>query len=338
MKIGAQSSPLVAFLIAALLLLTGCTQFTYTSPSAESSPQGEPASTQPDTSSGSRPDEMLKEEDNSDWIVDAEQAVALIEEGEEATLVWDARHSVQGRGWPGVEQVTWQEFSRQDAPYAGLLLDDLEALKARLKARGVRDSKRVVVLDDPLNGWGEGGRLVWMLRALGHERAHLVLAHQGVVAELERALDALPPRASEEQGALTLDVNEEVRVDLERVRELLDEPDVVLVDTREEREYDGETPYGETRGGHLPGAVHVYFKALLDAQGELKPREELLAELAALGVTPDKRVVAYCTGGIRSAWLIVVLKELGFERAQNYAGSMWEWAAQPASTYPLERE
>ena len=66
------------------------------------------------------------------------------------------------------------------------------------------------------------------------------------------------------------------------------------------------------------------------------PKAKLRALLKGRGIVPDQKVVAYCTGGIRSAWVVVVLAHLGYGRVANYAGSMWEWSAEPAEAYPLE--
>jgi len=97
----------------------------------------------------------------------------------------------------------------------------------------------------------------------------------------------------------------------------------------------GCVPYGEVRGGHIPGARHLYFKDLVDAEGRVLAGEALAARLGDLGVTKTTKVVAYCTGGIRSGYVTAVLRDAGID-ARNYAGSMWEWAASPAAEYPLE--
>jgi thiosulfate/3-mercaptopyruvate sulfurtransferase len=72
----------------------------------------------------------------------------------------------------------------------------------------------------------------------------------------------------------------------------------------------------------------------MDAEGRFLPRDEILAILQEKGISPDREIVAYCTGGIRSAWLITVLSDLGLN-AKNYPGSMWDWAAAPTNEYPL---
>lgn len=60
---------------------------------------------------------------------------------------------------------------------------------------------------------------------------------------------------------------------------------------------------------------------------EIRPAEELSAELAAKGVTQDREIVIYCAVGIRAGFLYSVLKSLGYPRVANYAGSFLEWAA-----------
>lgn len=47
--------------------------------------------------------------------------------------------------------------------------------------------------------------------------------------------------------------------------------------------------------------VAVPFTTTVDATGGLRAPEELRALFAEAGATPDKRVVAYCGGGIAAA-------------------------------------
>ena len=110
----------------------------------------------------------------------------------------------------------------------------------------------------------------------------------------------------------------------------------LFIDARSRAEYDGATPYGEARGGHLPGAVHLHYRDLLNTLGGLRDGETIRSRLSALGASPDRPTVAYCTGGVRSAWFVVLLADLGHHSVRNYSGSMWEWAAGPADQYPLE--
>src|SRR5690606_3900892 len=112
----------------------------------------------------------------------------------------------------------------------------------------------------------------------------------------------------------------------EEILAVLGRPDVVILDTREAREFQGQTPYGESRGGHIPGARHLYFRDLLDKDGRLLQGEALQAVLRPLGIGAGTQVISYCTAGIRSAYVTAVLRDMGID-AKNYDASMAEWAA-----------
>ncbi len=267
------------------------------------------------------------------WFINANEAQQLINQG--ATLL-DARGKKLGQPqYPGAQIISWDQFSPKTAHQRGRLLADDAQLTQKLQTLGISADRPVVVFGDPLNRWGEEGRIVWMLRTLGHSQAVMV---DGGFAALKQAQPFVPSSAPKQAGKTTGDfvVQRRAQWDIQqnRLKAQLNAPQLVVVDTREPREFAGQTPYGEQRGGHIPGAVHLYFKDLLDPDGKLLPREAIAAKLTPLGISPESQIVVYCTGGIRSGWLTAVLASLDFS-VQNYAGSMWEWSASPASKYPL---
>ncbi|MEM9213125.1 MAG: rhodanese-like domain-containing protein [Cyanobacteria bacterium P01_F01_bin.150] len=277
----------------------------------------------------------------SQWIVSAEQAVQLVRRG--ATLL-DAQGKGLGlRRFPGAKVVSWQQFSQTEHPHRGKLLAEDEQLTQRLQEVGISIDRPVVVFANPPNGWGEDGRIVWMLRTLGHGK--VVMVDGGIKALLafrEEANDA-SAAAKVDRGDFvvkrrtnqTPEMAPDWDIQQDELQRLVNTPaQILLIDTRESREYAGETPYGEQRGGHVPGAIHLYFKDLLTEDGFLLPESELREKLRDYGLTIDKRAIAYCTGGIRSGWLTTVLVNYGYS-VENYAGSMWEWSAAPADEYPL---
>ena len=85
----------------------------------------------------------------------------------------------------------------------------------------------------------------------------------------------------------------------------------------------------------MPGAKPLYYRELLRPDGTLRPEAEIRTMLKEVGIAKGATIYAYCTGGVRSGWLVTVLRDLGYD-ARNYAGSMWDWAASPAAEYPLE--
>jgi len=267
------------------------------------------------------------------WIMNAAQAKKAIDGG---AAILDTRSGASFTlGHPqGARRVTWQEFSRGKGPKHGTLLP-AKKVGEKLRAHGVDRDEVVLVVGDPKGGWGEEGRIVWMLRTMGHKHAAWV---DGGWSALSAAgvPTARGASASVEPGDFVPRRPKTWSVDKDGVKGEISDAESVIVDTREAREFAGKTPYGESRGGHVPSAVHLHFKDFIGSDGKLLPKPVLEKKLAGLGIERDTEVVAYCTGGIRSAWFVTVLVHLGYRGAKNYAGSMWEWSAASSADYPLE--
>lgn len=271
---------------------------------------------------------------SDNWILNADLAKQLLEQG--ATLL-DARAPILK--WfchfPKAVPVTWQEFSRSNFPHKGKLIENDTFLTAKLRAIGICQNKPVIVVADPVKGWGEDGRIVWMLRTLGHEKA--VFVDGGYQALIEAGIDRGKAASNPPQtGDFVISRRRNWEIGRDELQAILGNANLAIIDTRTAREYAGKTPYGEKRGGHIPGAVHIYYKQLMNKQGQLLCGGEIVSILQHKGVSLSTQIVSYCTGGIRSAWLTSVLTNLGF-CAKNYAGSMWEWSASLADSYPLEK-
>jgi len=107
---------------------------------------------------------------------------------------------------------------------------------------------------------------------------------------------------------------------IDEVRAALDDPGAVLVDSREDWEFDE---------GHLPGAVRIDWREAVDEESRgLKPRDELERLFAERGVTRDRRVVLYCNTARRISHTYLVLRHLGYEDVAFYEGSLTEWEAE----------
>lgn len=265
----------------------------------------------------------------SRWVVDVPTAVSLIENG---AVVLDTRDPSLKRSQPleNAQHVIWQDFTNEDAATKGRLLSDDAALTRKLQDLGISGNVPVVAVADSAQGWGEDGRIVWTLRTLGHKNAYLV--DGGVAALTANGAPAIKEVTA--PGDFVVDRTSEFEITKEELRSKIGSDDVVILDTREPREYTGSTPYGESRGGHVPGAKHIFYKDLVGENGHILPEDQLKAKLASLGVSEETEVVSYCTGGIRSGFVTAVLNDAGL-KARNYAGSMWEWSAQSPEEYPL---
>lgn len=201
---------------------------------------------------------------------------------------------------------------------------DLDRLNARLSEKGLDPSQEIVLFSTGPEGWGEDGRIAWELIAAGYENVKIV--DGGFSALEDTGLDT-------SKGGITPDP---VQVNVESIDEThvinTDElkehyEDFVVLDVRTAKEYQGATSYGEENGGHLPGAIHLEYTSLFQGDGTLKSQEELVALFEGIGLSTEDQIVAYCTAGIRSAYMQLVLEMCGFANSQNYDESFYRWSA-----------
>lgn len=170
-------------------------------------------------------------------------------------------------------------------------------------------------------------RLWWVLYYLGYPEAQILngglpawIAAGGVVAK-----DGSGPVATPVSGfSSPTSVRRESLATLRDVELFIGNADVVLLDARAKSEY---------VAGHIPGAVNLSYprNATEASPHRWKSASDLRAMYAAIGVTPDKTIVPYCSTGVRSAVTFFTLWLLGFDHVALYTGSWAEWGKDPST-------
>lgn len=226
----------------------------------------------------------------------------------------------------------WTMFSPKKGSERGTLLPFLEISKI-LEKHGVSSKQPIIIIDDAKKGWGESGRLAWMFHELGHHEVAII--NGGYQALKKSGFPITKKIPSISPTVFSIQKTQTWAASIDEVAKAVGSKTAIL-DSRGWTEYKGLTPYGESRGGHVPGATHLHYRALTDKNGMTLSKEKIIKILKERGISKHSKIIAYCTGGIRSAWIVIVLRELGYD-AYNYAGSMWQWSAHDAKKYPLEK-
>ena len=105
------------------------------------------------------------------------------------------------------------------------------------------------------------------------------------------------------------------------------QPSSVIVNALGDDLYKGIDPSRCGRPGRIPGSVQDSAATLVDAAGQgFTTLADAQAKFAAKGVTPDKRVITYCGGGISATIDLFLLYQLGYDDITLYDASMGEWA------------
>ncbi len=85
-------------------------------------------------------------------------------------------------------------------------------------------------------------------------------------------------------------------------------------------------PVSEWEKGHIPEAVRINWTNFFTGNDRSPISKEQLVELLRKhDIDPEKPVVYYCSGGVRSAYAWTVHELAGLKRAKNYEGGMETW-------------
>ncbi len=221
---------------------------------------------------------------------------------------------------PGAVFVDWtSDITDPDHPVKAQLAG-AERFAEAMESRGIGDDTFVVSVDH--TGGHMATRLWWALRAYGHDRVAIL---DGGYAAWDAAgkplsTDAVTPG----RATFTPRYRPELVASIEGVLLATEHGQTAIVDARDAGQYDGSVQRG-SRGGHIPGAINIPARSLMNADGTQKPVEEQAAIFAEAGITAETPVVAYCNGGVTATAVLFALERTGHTNYANYDGSWNEW-------------
>ena len=192
-----------------------------------------------------------------------------------------------------------------------------EQLAAAFGEAGLGDDVTPVLYDH--QDGRNAAMAAWTLEYLGRNDVHVMdLLFE---AWKEEGREVLYRPVPTEPRAFTPRLNPSVRVTM---NDLTAHGGPKLLDTRTPEEYLGQTEM-DHRPGHIPGAVSLPHSEMAGAGGRLLIEPDLLHQrLAAVDVTPDDTVVAYCRSGVRASLAYLSMQQAGYD-VRLYDGSYAEW-------------
>ncbi|AMM49947.1 sulfurtransferase [Rufibacter sp. DG15C] len=200
-----------------------------------------------------------------------------------------------------------------------------KAFSAIMNRLGITPNSRVVVYDDK-NGANAAARFWWMVKAMGHDKVHVV---DGGFAAAKAA--SVPVTDEIEKVECThFYTNSEWQLptaNMEEVAHAALHPDYMVIDVREPARFRGELEPIDEVAGHIPGAVNYPFQDNLDSQGNFLKEEELKAKYTKdLQGKPADHVIVHCGSGVTACHTLLGMAQAGLEVPKLYVGSWSEWS------------
>jgi thiosulfate/3-mercaptopyruvate sulfurtransferase len=222
-------------------------------------------------------------------------------------------------------------------------LAEPEDFAAAMGALGIGDDDTVIAYDDA--GGVIAARLVWMLRAIGHEAAlldgGLGAWEEASAGELEVGVRSSPRYPRETANALG---GAGTEADARRAEftvrpwpaERLATIDEVahaaadgssVIDARPADRFAGAPDDLDPRAGHIPGSRSVPCRENLDADGRLLAAAELCSRFA---VDDAAGVISSCGSGVTACHNLLAMEQAGLGLGRLFPGSWSQWSRDPA--------
>lgn len=262
---------------------------------------------------------------SSDMLIDASELTAARD-----VVVIDCRFNLadpaQGRALylqghiPGARYLDLnRDLSSEVRDHGGRHpLPQAPALVTRLASCGIGPETAVVAYDDTRLAYA--ARLWWLMRSIGYRAPRLLNGgYQAWLAD-DGAAESGDPEAP--AGVAVTAAQFSGFCDIDGLRQA-QAAGAMLVDSREERRYQGLEEPIDPVAGHIPGAVNHPWQGVTTDSGRVRD-EQGLKEHWGDTLQADKLVV-YCGSGVTACVNLFSLALLGREDATLYTGSWSDW-------------
>src|SRR6478752_269300 len=200
-------------------------------------------------------------------------------------------------------------------PLATVLADDSpERIVKLLEQSGISDKTLVVVYDDTFGALA--ARVAWTFQYVGHTNTALLevtFSHwKSLGLETDKKINTFP------RIQHSLNINYDIHADASYVETAKEQPNKILVDSRERLNFLTE---------HIPGAKNIPYTMVGSINGSiLRKPEEIKRFVENRGIPPDAEVITYCGSvGTLSGLTYYALKLAGVKNVKLYSKSFREW-------------
>ena len=199
-------------------------------------------------------------------------------------------------------------------PLAQLLKKDTpEEVVNIMQNAGISDKMPVVVYDNTFGALA--ARVAWTFQYVGHTNTALLemtfSQWKNLGLPIEEKTNNFP------RFEHSLNVNDQIHADSSYVDAIKEQPNKILIDSRERLNFLTE---------HIPGAKNIPYTMLGSNGSILRNAEEIKRFIENRGISTDSEIITYCGSvGTLSGLAYYALKLAGVKNVKLYSKSFREW-------------
>lgn len=202
-----------------------------------------------------------------------------------------------------------------------------EQMEELLSKADITSDSEIIIYSS--NAHHDASRLFWQIKTLGHKNVKIL--DGGINKWISENFPLGSSKRLVQENLKSKYISPDYKpklnyANIEMVTFAIENPnDWVIIDARSEAESNGTAYISGAYGkGGIKNSIHIEWSKTLDSDTLLLDRETLENIYSQ---TKNKKVIAFCQSGVRSAHTIVVLENvLGLNDVYNYDGSWIEWS------------
>lgn len=199
-------------------------------------------------------------------------------------------------------------------------LPDMIEFSKFMEGFGVTNDSVIVIYDD--GDLAGPSRFWWMLKYMGLDNVYIL--EGGIKAWKKENGDLTKEvKKSFESGTIKLNIKENMKCEMEYVKNSIGKSDIIIVDSRANERYLGIVEPIDKKAGHIPTAKN-YDWTLNFKDGKILAEDQLKDRFKQL--TNYKEVIVHCGSGVTGCANVLMLEEIGIE-SKLYVGSWSDWSS-----------
>lgn len=210
---------------------------------------------------------------------------------------------------PGAVHLPWQALNVSERDGIRNEYADDQQIEKALSSIGLSYDDTVLIY----GATSMAGRTYVVLEYAGFDKLHVL---DGGISQWKGKLTTQATKPT--PGEFKLTQKRENRVEKDDVVQRINAEQSVIIDGRF---------LAASEDGVIPSAKAIPVTDFMDKKtSKVLDRDQVLAELASKGITPDKEIISYCGSGAFASSSYLFLKDLGFENVRFYDKSWDEWS------------